>query len=97
MKECVIRLDIRRDDLEDVIRFACGAVALCHFGARCDFTLELLDAAFGMPREMNMGECADMKAELFAIEQRGVALNDARLLHVLDATPARRAGQADLI
>lgn len=87
----------RGDDLEDVIGFARRAVALGHFGAGRDFTLELLDAAFVVAGQVNVRERADMEPELLAVEEGGVALDHARLLHVLDAAPARRAGEADLI
>ncbi len=38
-----------------------------------------------------------MKTELLAVQQRGVALDYARLLHVLDAPSAQLTGQADLV
>ncbi|CAM2147669.1 hypothetical protein PT2222_10251 [Paraburkholderia tropica] len=97
VQEGVVGLDVGRDDLEDVIRLARGAVALRHLGAGGDLALKRFDAAFRVTREVDMRERADMQAELLAIEQRRVALDHARLLHVLDAAPARRAGQAHLI
>ena len=97
VEKSVIRLDVRRDNFQDVIGLARGAVALGDFRARGDLTFELFDSAFCVTREMNMSERANMQAEFFAIEQRGVALNHARLLHILDAPPARGAGEPDLV
>jgi len=97
VKKRVIGFDIRRDDFQDVIGFACSAVALGHLGAGGDLAFELLDAALGMPRKVNMRERANMQAQFFAIEQCCVALDHARLLHILDTPPARRAGQPHLI
>ena len=97
VEKSVIRLDVRRNNFQDVIGLAGGAVALGDFRARDDLAFKLLDAAFCVTREMNMSECADMQAKLFAIEQRGVPLDHARLLHVLDTPPARSARKPDLV
>ena len=59
--------------------------------------LELLDAALGVARQVNMRQRAHMESQLLPIEQRRVALDHPRLLHVLDPPPARRARQADLV
>jgi hypothetical protein len=62
VQERVVSLDIGRDDLEDIVRLAGRAVALGHFRARRDFPFELLDTAFGVPRQMDMRERADVQA-----------------------------------
>jgi len=85
------------DDLEDVVGFAGRAVALGDFRAGGDFPFELLDPAFGMAREMDMGEGADVQTQLFAVEQGRVALDHSRLLHVLDTAPTWSAREADLV
>jgi hypothetical protein len=68
VQKAVVGLDIRRDDLEDVVGFAGRAVALGDFRAGGDFPFELLDPAFGMAREMDMGEGADVQTQLFAVD-----------------------------
>src|ERR1700744_1043372 len=85
----VVSLDIGRDDFKNVVRFAGRAVALGHLRAGRDFALELLDAPFGMPHQMNMRERADVQPQFLPVEQRRIALNDARLLHILDAAYRR--------
>ena len=97
VEKSVVRLDIGRDNFQDVIGLARGAVALGDFRARGDLTFELLHTAFCVTGEMNMSERADMQAKLFAIEQRGVPLDHAGLLHVLDTPPARSARKPDLV
>jgi len=54
VQEGVVGLDVGREDLEDVIGFAGRAIALGDFGAGGDLALELLDAAFGVTRQMDM-------------------------------------------
>ena len=93
----VICLDVRCDDLEDVVGFAGGAVALGHFRTGGDLAFELFDPAFRVPRQMDVSERAYMQPQLFAIQQCRVALDHPRLLHVLDPPPAWGAGEADLV
>ena len=62
-----------------------------------DGAAELLDVLVGMTGEADLHERLHLQAQAVGIDDGGVALNDAGLLHELDAPGAGRTRKADLL
>ena len=78
-------LAIADDDLEQVVVFAGDVVAFEHVGELADAVAEDVDVFAGVALEADVDKTEQVKAELFAVEQRSVALDEACLFQAAQA------------
>ena len=73
-------LAVADDDLEQVVVFAGDMVAFEHVGQLADAVAEDVDVFARVALEADIDKAEQVEAELFAVEQRGVALRSGRPL-----------------
>ena len=95
--EALVGFEVGHDDAQQVVAVAGHQIALHDLGPRRRGALEGLQRLLVLGRERHAHEDVDRQADRLGVEQRGIALDHARLLERLDPPPARRGGQADLL
>ena len=96
-QEALIVGDVLDHHFEQVVRAAGHGVALQHLWIADHRLLELVQVVAAMGRELDIDEYRDAQAELLRVEQGDLALDQPFLLHAVDAPPARRLRQLNLL
>jgi hypothetical protein len=97
VQELLVALDVGHQHLEHVVGLAGGRVAADDLRAGRHGLLEATHLVLAVARQVHLGDHAQRQADLLAVDQRGVAADDARGFQVLDALPHRRARQPDAV
>ena len=97
LDEFRVRVEIGRDDLQDVVGRAGDLVAGRHFVVTPHHVLEVIGILAGMHVERHLHEREHVHAERAPVEVRLVAGDHAFVLEPLAAAPARRDAQRQLL
>src|SRR3546814_7321041 len=79
-----------RENLEQIVAFACGRVALDHGGVREDRGFEL---DMRVEADLDLDETLHRKADRDRVEARGITIDHAALFQIFHARPAGRFGE----
>ena len=91
------RVQIRRDDAQQVIGVADRRVAFQHFGQHLDLLLELLDDRIAVVLQLQARERRHAEAEFFRTQHDAVAVDHARRFEPLQTPADLRRRQRHLL
>jgi hypothetical protein len=96
-QKAFVAVDVLGHHLEQVVRFAGHGVALQHFGIPHHGALEFVEVAAPVSGQLDVDEHRHVQPELLGVEEGDLALDQPVFLHAVDAPPARRLRQLDLL
>ena len=95
--EGVVALDVGDDHAQEIIDLPAHAVELDNFGKVLQGLMELVEPFLGVLARSDGDEHRHSHIDLLRVEKGHAPLNDAALLELLDAPPARRCRKPDLL
>ncbi len=95
MQKALVALEIRHDDLEQVVGLARHHVAGDDFGQGENRLLERVDALVGVAVDLDPHEHREAEADTAALQHCAIALDVALTLQPLDAAQTRGRREAD--